>query len=241
MKQLTTILVLFLSVQLSHAQWFGNKKVRGNGDVITKTFKTGDYDHIAVNNSLSVELIEGEEGVIKVEAESNIMEHLEIELKGDRLKVGIENGVNISTRKGIKVWVPVKTISGVSLAGSGDIHSDLILRNPKMSISVAGSGDITLHTESETLKANVAGSGDLKLKGRTEQFDASVAGSGDIAAFDLKANNVDASVAGSGDISVFCNGGNLSASIVGSGDLRYKGTTSNIKKSIMGSGDITKM
>lgn len=241
MKTIISIIVLALGTQAATAQWFGNKKIKGNGDVITKTFKTDDYDQVAVNNSLDVELVEGSEGTIKVEAESNIMEHLEIYTKGDRLIVGVKDGVNISTREGIKVWVPVEKISAVSLAGSGDIFSDLVLRNQEFSISIAGSGDIKLHTESKKLNASIAGSGDMKLKGRTEHFDVSVAGSGDIEAYALKANNVDASVAGSGDISIFCNGGEMSASIVGSGDLRYKGTTSKVKKSIMGSGDITKM
>ena len=96
MKNITSLLVLFLTVQLCSAQWFGNKKVSGNGDVVTKTITTGDYDFVAVNNSLDVELVEGKEGTITVTAESNIMEHLEIETDGDRLTVGVKKGINIS-------------------------------------------------------------------------------------------------------------------------------------------------
>jgi hypothetical protein len=241
MKNIVTLIIILCAAQVSNAQWFGNKKVSGNGDVITKTFKTGDYDHIALDSSVDVHIIEGKEGVITVDAESNIMEFIEIELDGGRLKIGIKDGISYSTRKGIHVKVPVKEISGVSIAGSGDIDSNMVLRSNTMNISIAGSGDINLNTESKTLKVSIAGSGDVKLKGRTEQLEASVAGSGDISAYGLKANNVDASVAGSGDISIFINGGKLSATIVGSGDLRYKGTASDVKKSVLGSGDITKM
>lgn len=241
MKKIILIAIAIVAFQSTNAQWFGNKKVSGNGDVITKTFKTSDYDGVSVAGSMDVELVTGKEGTIKVEAESNLMEHLEIKVKGDRLTIGIENGINLNTRKGIKVYVPVEKIEYVSLAGSGDIYSNLTLKSEKMKISVAGSGDIKLKTESKELILGVAGSGDIKVSGRTENLDASVAGSGDISAYDLKANNVDATIAGSGDVAVFCNGGELKASIVGSGDLRYKGETSNIKKSIMGSGDITKM
>lgn len=242
MKKIITLLLIISSCHIASAQWWGSgKRVKGNGDVITKTFETSDYDYISVNNSLDVELVEGSEGSIKVEAESNIMEHLEIETKGNKLIVGVKKGINISTRKGIQVTVPVKKISGVSLAGSGDIYSDMVLRNSKFKLSLAGSGDINLHTESETLNVSLAGSGDIKLKGRTENLDASLAGSGDIEAFGMKANNVEASIAGSGDVSVYCNGGDMKASIAGSGDLQYKGSTSSMKKSVIGSGDITKM
>jgi len=241
MKRILTLAIAIIAFQSTNAQWFGNKKVSGNGDVVTRTFNTSDYDQVSVAGSMDVELIAGKEGNIKVEAESNLMEHLIIEVKGDRLKIEIEKGININTRKGIKIFVPVEQIDAISLAGSGDIYSDLTLKSKKMKISVAGSGDIKLKTESADLKLSVAGSGDLKISGRTENLSASVAGSGDISAYELKANNVEASIAGSGDVAVFCNGGNMKASIVGSGDLRYKGKTSNINKSIMGSGDITKM
>ncbi len=241
MNKVLLICVAFIASQTINAQWFGSKKITGNGDVVTKTIETNDYDQIQISGSIDAQLIAGSEGSIKIEAESNIMDYIEIDSKRGELSVGLEDGINFSTRKGIKVYIPVESIKAVSLAGSGDIYSDLTLRSDVMKISVAGSGDITLITESRNLNLAVAGSGDLKVSGRTEQLDASVAGSGDISAYNLKANNVKASIAGSGDVAVFCNGGSMQASIVGSGDLRYKGKTSSLKKNIMGSGDITKM
>ncbi|BAO56392.1 head GIN domain-containing protein [Nonlabens marinus] len=241
MKNLFFTVLAVFAFQMTNAQWFGGKKVTGNGNVVTQNFKTSDYEGVKVAGSMDVELISGKEGDILVEAESNVMEYLEIEVKGNRLEIGLKNDINFNTRKGIKIYVPVEQIDEVSLAGSGDIYSNLTLKSERMTISVAGSGDIKLKSESKRLKLNVAGSGDLKMSGRTENLEASVAGSGDISAYDLKANNVKASIAGSGDVAVFCNGGTMTASIVGSGDLRYKGETSNIKKTVMGSGDITKM
>lgn len=242
MKNAIVLLVILLGFNSANAQWWGkNKRIKGNGEVIKKTINTSDYDKISGSNSIDITLIKGKEGTITVEAESNIMEHLEIEVKGDKLEIGIEDGYNINTRKGIKITVPVEKISSLSMAGSGDIRSNMTLKSRDMDISVAGSGDIDVAVESEKLDVSIAGSGDVKISGRTEYLDASVAGSGGIDGFNLKANNVDASIAGSGDVSIYCNGGKLKASIVGSGDLRYKGTTSDVKKSIMGGGDITKM
>lgn len=242
MKNCIILLVTLLAINSANAQWWGNnKRLKGNGEVITKTFTTEDYDEVSGRSSFDIILVSGTEGKISVEAESNIMEHIEIEVKNGNLKIGMEDGYNISTRKGIVVTVPVERISGLSMAGSGDILSKLKLKSKNMDISVAGSGDISTEVESENLEISIAGSGDVKVNGRTENLEANVAGSGDISALNLKANNVNASIAGSGDVSVYCNGGDLKASIVGSGDLRYKGKAKSVKKSVMGSGDITKM
>ncbi len=239
---LLVIAITLFTAQTASAQWWGSgKKVKGNGEVTTKTFDVGEYDEVSLSSSFDVELIEGNEGTITVEAESNLMEYLKIEVKGGELSIGVKDNVNISTRKGVMVKVPVEKIKGVSIAGSGDIFSSMLLRNDTMDLAVAGSGDIKLNLECRMLEARIAGSGDIKVTGRAEKLDASVAGSGDIAAFGLKANNVNASIAGSGDVSVYCNGGTMKASIVGSGDLRYKGTASKVDKTVMGSGDITRM
>ncbi|MGB3591094.1 MAG: head GIN domain-containing protein [Nonlabens sp.] len=242
MKNIAVITILMFSIQLCNAQWWGsNKKVTGNGEVITQEFKTGDYDKVSLKSSFDVELVQGKEGAIMVEAESNLMEFIEIEVKGNNLSIGMKDGVNMSTRKGVLVRVPVEEIKAINLAGSGDINGTFMLRSKRFQTAIAGSGDINVELECEYLDASIAGSGDMKLTGRTEQMAASVAGSGDISAYSFKANNVEATIAGSGDISVYCNGGNLKATIVGSGDLRYKGKTSKVKKTVMGSGDITKM
>ncbi|WP_124981409.1 head GIN domain-containing protein [Nonlabens xiamenensis] len=242
MKKIVYICVLFMAAQTAQAQWWSNgKRVKGNGEVITKTFNTSDYEGISARSSFDITIMEGEEGEIRVEAESNIMEYIEIEVNRGILKIGLEDRINITTREGVKVWVPVRRISSLSMAGSGDISSEIKLKSRNMEISVAGSGDIETEVECAQLEVNIAGSGDVKLTGRTESLNASVAGSGDISAFGLKANNVEASIAGSGDVSVYCNGGKLSASIVGSGDLRYKGSADKVKKSVLGSGDITHM
>ncbi|MFB0904613.1 MAG: head GIN domain-containing protein [Nonlabens sp.] len=242
MKHIILLLAAILSINNAHAQWWSsNKSIKGNGQIITKIYSTSGYDKISGKNNIDITIVKGKEGTITVEAESNIMEHLEIEVKDNRLEIVIEDGYHINTRKRIKVTVPVEKISGLSMAGSGDITSNIKLKSRELYISVAGSGDINVAVASERLHVSVSGSGEVKVSGRTEHLEATVAGSGGIAGFNLKAKHVDASIDGSGDISVFCMGGELQASIVGSGDLRYKGTTSRVKKSIMGSGDITKM
>jgi len=241
MKNLIIACILLLTAQIATAQWFGSKTIKGNGNVITKTFNTGDYDSVHVSGSMDVELVAGAEGAIQVTAESNIMEFLLIEVKGSKLIIRMEDNTSTITTKGIIIKVPVEKISAASVSGSGEINSRLLIKSADMELKVSGSGDMYLQVETARLKASVTGSGDLEVRGRTENLDASVTGSGDLKAYGLRANNVDASVTGSGDIGVYCNGGNLKARVTGSGDIRYKGNASNVDKNVIGSGDITKM
>ncbi len=241
MKKILLLCIVVCSAQMATAQWFGNKSIKGNGEVTKKTFNTGNYDSISVSGSMDVILVPGTEGKITVEAESNIMEYLRIEVDGDKLIIGTKKNTNINPKRAIKVTVPVKSIDYASVSGSGEIMSDMTLKSRNMRLKVSGSGDINLDIETETLKASVTGSGDMVLTGRAENLEASVTGSGDLKTTGLKANNVEAKVTGSGDIAVYVNGGDFKARVTGSGDIRYKGNTSNVDKKVTGSGDIDKM
>lgn len=241
MKNLFLATIALFSINLTQAQWWGGEKVKGNGDVTTKKVSTEPYDKLSIAGSFEVYLTEGTEGNITVEAESNLIPHIEIESDRGKLKVGTEEGYNLSPSSGNKIVIriPVEDASEVSLAGSGDVFSETVIKGDHIDYNLAGSGDMKIQTEAKNIEANLAGSGDITLKGKADWLDCNIAGSGDIDAFELDATDVEANIAGSGDIMVTCNG-ELSANIVGSGDVVYKGNPTKEKSSSMGSGDIRK-
>lgn len=241
MKNLVLAIVALLTVNMSQAQWWGSEKVKGNGDVTTKTISTEPYDKISIAGNFDVTLVEGTEGMITVEAESNLFEHMEIEAKKGKLKVGSEDGYELrpSSGKKILVTIPVKDLDEINLAGSGSVVSNMMLQGDFMEFNLAGSGDMVLKADASQVQANIAGSGDIKLQGKAKSADFNIAGSGDIDAYELEAGDVDANIAGSGDIMTTCNG-ILDANIVGSGDVNYKGNPTKEKTSSMGSGDVRK-
>lgn len=225
---------------VSHAQWWGGKKVKGNGNMTTETRNTGDYDGVKCAGSMDYILVAGTEGKIKLEGESNLIEYIITEIKGNDLIIKVEKGVNLSPswNKTIKVTIPFKDISSVSLAGSGDLWSEDKITASNFNVSLAGSGDMTLNIEATSVEGSLAGSGDITLKGNTNDLSLRLAGSGDIHAFGLQANHTEASIAGSGDIEVVSNQ-SLKARVSGSGDIEYKGNPSKEDTKVSGSGKIS--
>ncbi|MCK7591143.1 DUF2807 domain-containing protein [Subsaxibacter sp. CAU 1640] len=231
--------ILIIAVLLVTSLSFGQKKVKGNGNVTTITRSTSDYDGVKCAGSFDYVLVAGEEGNIKIEGEENLLEYIVTEVKDGSLIVKVENHMNLQSSRNntIKVTIPFKDISNVSLAGSGDLWNEDIITTNDMKVALAGSGDLTLKIEASHTKASIAGSGDLTLKGSTNSLDANVAGSGDFHGFDLQANNTDVSVSGSGDAKVVCRE-NLKARVAGSGGIEYKGNPKTEDTKVAGSGSI---
>jgi hypothetical protein len=241
MKKLLVILGIIGISTSVNAQW-GSKKVKGNGNVTQTTRDLKTYDAVHVSGFFDVFLVAGEEGKIQLEGESNLLDHVITEVRGNVLDIKTENGVNLqpSHNNMITITVPFKDLDEVNLSGSGDVVSRDRITATSFSTSVAGSGDVVLEVEATNIEASLSGSGDLTIKGQTEDVKLNLSGSGDIHASELKATNAEASVAGSGDISLNCDGGILKARVAGSGDIEYSGNPSREDSKVVGSGSISK-
>ena len=240
MKKSILILAVILFTANIQAQSWGDKKIKGNGKITTITRTTGNYDGISCAGSMDYILVEGEEGQLTIEGEENLLKYIITEVNDDKLVVKVENGVNLKTslNKTIKITIPFKDISEVSLAGSGDLWSKDTIKASNLDISLAGSGDVKLTVDATSIEGSLAGSGDLTIKGKTTNLEANIAGSGDFHGYDLQADNTEVSVAGSGDAKVVSNE-SLKARVSGSGDIEYKGNPSKEDTKVNGSGSIS--
>ena len=241
MKKATVFFItLLLATTVTHAFGWG-KKIKGNGNMTTITRTTSDYDVIAVAGSFDVELVSGKEGEITLEGESNLLEYVMTEVNDGKLKIKVKKGysLRVSNGKKLVITVPFKDLDKVALSGSGDVYTkNATIKGREFKMALAGSGDVILDVDVDTLKMGVSGSGDMTASGDADTAEIKLAGSGDIHAYKLKAKNAEVSLAGSGDIRVHVTD-NLKARVAGSGDITYKGRPKREDTKVAGSGSIS--
>lgn len=216
------------------------KKIKGNGNIISIIRTTSDYDVVKFAGSFDYVLVAGTEGKIKLEGEENLLQHIITEVKKGTLIIKTDNEIhlNSSGNNSIKITVPFESLTEVSLAGSGNLRNKNIISAKDFKVSAAGSGEVNLDLSATTINASVAGSGALALKGITNRLKVAVAGSGEFKGFELDATDADVSVAGSGTAEIICNG-HLKARITGSGDIKYRGVPGTTDTKVVGSGSIS--
>jgi len=236
-KLFITAIILTLTLSVDAQSWWGNERVKGNGNVTTVTRSTGDYDGVSVGGFFDVILVKGKEGKVKIEGEDNLMEYIVTEVKDGTLKIKVEKGVNIKTTRRLTVTVPVSDIDHVSLGGSGNVKSETRLKADAFKVSLGGSGNITLEVDANSVKSSIGGSGNIKLAGKANSMKSSIAGSGTIKAYEMQVNSIKASIAGSGDIRVSVKD-EINATVAGSGSIYYKGNPPKINTKSHGSGSV---
>lgn len=241
-KYILTAFVLLFTATSANAQWWNSsKRITGNKEVVKQTRSVGNYDRISVTGMMEVQLVAGKAGKIDIEAESNLMEHIETEVSGSHLKISVKKGVNLQPSRNypIKLVVPFEKLEALALTGSGHIRNSDVIKARDFKVSVTGSGNMNLNLVTENLEGSLTGSGDVKLRGNTRNLKCTVTGSGDFLAYDLKADKVDANVTGSGDIEITVVN-ELNARVSGSGDITYRGNPEKQNFRTSGSGKVSK-
>lgn len=243
MKKSIQLLVCgaFLVTFLASAQWSSNDKKKGNGNVVTETRTTSDYDAIKISGSFDVDLVAGQEGKIILKGEENLLSAIKVEVEDNVLKVYVERNSNIrpSIGKKIQVTIPFDKISEVNLSGSGNIQSKNVIKNDKFLAKLSGSGNFNLAVDSNNLELNLSGSGNVRLKGNANYFTTKLSGSGDIDTTELQSKIVDVNVSGSGNSKINCKE-SLTARVSGSGNIKYTGNPEKRDVKVSGSGNISK-
>lgn len=216
----------------------GGPTITGNKEVTTEVrdISTG-FDKIVKSGFTDLVLSStGQDGKIKINGESNLLEYIETKVEDSTLYIGIKKNTSLRAHQAIKLELNAGEISSLTTAGSGDIKSDGILQSKRFDISQAGSSDLNLKLETNEIHIKMAGSGDIRLAGTSDQMKVSKTGSGDLYAYDFLVEEAEINSTGSGDAKIKVEK-NLQVSKTGSGDVYYKGNP-KIKAKSTGSGDI---
>ncbi len=197
-------------------------KIEGNGNVKKEAREVGNFTAIASGGSWDVIISYSTDKTVVVEADENLIPYIKTEVENGKLIIKSEKNIILKSSHKIKVYVSLIKVTGVSMAGSGNMTGiGNFTNDSKTSFSLAGSGNINLDFKS------------------IERVGISIAGSGDAICKDLIADDVKVSIAGSGSAKVNASN-SLKVSVVGSGDVYYTGEVTNISKSIAGSGEVIK-
>lgn len=211
---------------------------QGSGHSATETRTVAEFQAIGVSGSMDLVVRQGAAQSVQVQADDNLLPLLETVVEGNGLQVRWKKGQSIYTRAKVLVTVVVPKLTGLAVAGSGDVRLETF-STPTLQLSLSGSGDARLDAlTTEDLGVRISGSGDVSGKGTTGKLKVSIAGSGDVRLSDLRADDVSVSIAGSGDAAVNAQK-TLQVSIAGSGDVTYTGNA-QVKSSVAGSGSVTR-
>jgi hypothetical protein len=210
--------------------------VRGNDRIATEERIIGSFNSVASYGSYVVNVEEGSDYSLTVEADENLLPYIRTSIEGNTLILETKNGRCIRSREPIVIEVVTRNIDELKLAGSGVINADRFSAD-ELNLKLSGSGDINCNRiDVDYVIASISGSGNIELSGNSKTADFNITGSGLMRAIDLQTERCYATITGSGNIYTRVIE-LLDIKISGSGNLYYDGDP-EISEEITGSGSV---
>lgn len=235
MRQLFTLILLTTALTLS-AQWGSRQTVKGNGEMNTETRNVDGFDGVSTCCNIEVELTRGSFNV-RIEAESNLQEHIKTEVRGGRLEIGFKNNINIRSHKQITVYISLPELEYIGASSSGEVTTVSSFTGEEMEVDVSSGAKVRLDFSGEKLYANASSGGGMTLKGSAGRFKANASSGGHVRAEDYKAKDARCNASSGGGVTVNVSG-SLDADASSGGRVRYLGNPSDVNSDSSSGGSV---
>lgn len=208
---------------------------RGNGVRIEETITVDEFDRLEIGGEFIVKLSQSEGREVLIEADENLLDYIEISVRGNSLIVDTER--RLDSREGIVLHIPVQSLRSLSCSGAAEVSTTNPLQTEKIDITLSGAGKLDLMLDAVDIALDVSGATLIYLEGAANNLDVNMSGAGSLEASELEVVDCRAQISGIGKILVNVTG-TLDADVSGLGEIEYVGEPESVKGDVSGVGNI---
>lgn len=231
---LTLSIVLVLNTGCSYAF----QGIKGNGNVVKQERDVSSFTGIDVGGAFHVYLTQGDKEGVIVEADENLLDVIETEVRGSTLR--IKTTEDIRDSKALNIYITFKDLKELDVSGACHLESEDKLKLSDLDIDCSGASDVDLKLSGSNMNLDCSGASNIDLYGSAESIVMDISGASNLDASDFEVKNCDAEVSGASHGKVFVTG-ELSAEVSGAGSLKYKGDAVIRNHDVSGAGSLKKM
>lgn len=190
---LACIVMFFASCEITD-----NETIHGNGDVQSKEISLFDYQSVETNGAFEIILVHDSLGLVRIEAESNILPFIEVYTTHNKLVIENKENYTFRLNEPIKVTIHHRGIENFQLNGAGNVDFGTIV-STTFTCGLSGSGDMTGTIEAPSIDFIISGTGSVNSYLACDEVEASISGTGSLY-FEGQAVSSIFTVSGTGNI-----------------------------------------
>jgi len=210
---------------------------KGNGVRVSESIEVDEFDRVEISGAFTVILAEEESNTIKIETDENLLEFIEVAVRGNSLEVGTDR--RLDSEDGIIIYIPVTNLEGLDCSGASDISTRNFLNTEDIKITISGAGKLELMLKAGNVSLDVSGATLVYLEGMAERLEVDMSGAGSLEASEFEVEDCSAQISGVGNIVVNVTG-ELDAEVSGLGKVEYVGDPASVKGDVSGVGNVSK-
>ncbi|MEE9431664.1 MAG: head GIN domain-containing protein [Melioribacteraceae bacterium] len=205
------IFVPFLIVSCSF------KGVKGNGNIVEDTRNVSEFSKIDVSGNYEVEINIGENTLVEIIAEENLLKLIKTKVKKHTLYISSRE--NLRPTEDLLIRISVENLSAIECSGVNDI--------------------IANNVDTEEFDIELSGAGSILINGKAERFFLEISGAADIEAKDFIVEDVVIEVSGAANAEVYASQ-SVDAEVSGAGFIELYGDAKRVRTDISGAGSLVR-
>jgi hypothetical protein len=237
---LAILILLISSLACQAVTGLAPRSVRGSGNVVTEDRNVSGFTGIDLASIGNAVIEIGQDEGLSIQAEDNLMQYIQTEVRGNTLEIRNQNNLNFQPREQIIYTITVANLEELTISGLGSVDAP-DLQADNFQINISGGGDVEISSlEASTLDVDISGLGNLFIRsGQVNQQDVHISGSGDFRALDMQSQRARVQISGLGSSSLWVTT-DLEVNISGGGSVRYKGNPT-VQEELSGLGRVEKI
>jgi len=222
---------LVILVFASGCREIAGERVRGSGHIITENRTVSGFNSIDVSGAIDVYIKQDSTTSVKVEADDNILEYIEVHTDGSTLEIYTEDNIRLKPSHKIKVYVSNSEYKDLQVGGASSMRSENEITTDILSVDLGGASEGRLEVNSPRVSVKVSGASNATIKGKTKDFEGGASGASKIRGFDLLSENADVNASGASHIEIYASV-KIDGQASGASSVNYKGNAqSSVEKS----------
>lgn len=198
--------------------------VRGSGNVVSEERQVSGFDSVSVEAGMQLFLTQGDRESLTIQAEDNIIPHIESQVTGQRLVVRFDPSGprSFSTRRVVEVHVTLVDVRELEASGGGRIEAGELVSDA-LSLTASGGSNVRIGSlAASEFSAALSGGSNAAIEGEVGQQTVSMSGGGSYQAGDLLSSRAVITFSGGANGTVWATD-SLNANLSGGSNLAYYG------------------
>lgn len=233
-------LILFITVTFTLTSCdFVIGGIQGNGNIVTEERVVDETINIVkASNGLEVELVEGTTQLIIVEADENLHDIIETDIRNGVLHIKTTKNIGRAASK--KVTVIYNNLEGVEASSGSNVTGMSTVVSNDLYLKASSGANLEMNVLAKELTAQSSSGSDIKIKGQARNFGARSSSGSAINAKDLIVLHANAKASSGAGITLNIEN-SLEAKASSGGDIKYYGEPEEVSKNNSSSGSVRKM
>ena len=197
--------------------------VKGSGNVVTEERPVSGVQRVSLSNQGDLTVVIGDTESLVIEAEDNLLQYIQTEVRGGTLEIFTQNGVSMINTDPIRYTLTVTSLEGVDINSSGGAVLPALTADG-FEININSSGNMNVDSlAADKLTVHISSSGQVEIAGGTVTgLDVTISSSGDLHMEDVAVQDAKVSISSSGSAYIQVSG-DLKGNISSSGNIYVTG------------------